>query len=287
MLTYPNLYHLKYFADAVDLGSISGAARMNLVTHPAISRAISALEKQLGLRLLDHQRKFFKVTTEGHRVARQARRLLESASNFHALKLESEAAAGTVSVGMSRTLSDHYLSRLLEEVASRFPNARTHVHFGTTTEITEAVAKNSIDLGITIGTQNFPTLKQSVVRTGKFLLVEAASNRNHRDSFESKRFILTEPRFETELLKRSYQRQFARALPVMFEIRSWEVIGQFVQKGHGVGLLPDLAITNWNKNAYRVLRPQWFDCEYEVYVHHSRTPARNFILQSMLDSQIF
>jgi DNA-binding transcriptional LysR family regulator len=48
MITYPNLHYLKYFADAVDLGSVSGAAQKNLVTHPAISRAISALERHLG-----------------------------------------------------------------------------------------------------------------------------------------------------------------------------------------------------------------------------------------------
>jgi len=283
MITYPNLYYLKYFADAVELGSISGAAQKNLVTHPAISRAISTLEKHLGVQLLDHQKKAFKVTEEGYKVAEQARMLLTTAAHFNSRSLAADHSGGTIAIGISRTLSEFYLEKLLKEIGRKFPLAKTQVRFGTTHEITQAVADGSVDLGITIGSQNLPTLKQTILTTGNFLLVESGTGKNVRESWESKSFLLTEPRFETELLKKEYQRLFKTALPVFFEIGSWEVIGQLVRRGMGVGLLPDIATKNWKKGSYRVLRPAWFDCEYEIYLHHPKTPMRNRILRHLLD----
>jgi DNA-binding transcriptional LysR family regulator len=283
MITYPNLFYLKYFSDAVDLGSVSGAARKNMVTHPAISRAISALETHLGVELLVHKKKIFKVTEEGYRVAKQARVLLTAATEFNSFKLESPDQLSSISIGISRTLTRDYLNAVLKQIKAKFPMAHAHVRFGTTSEIIEAVAKSTLDLGITIGTQNLPTLKQDLVKTGKFVFVESATSQNTRDSFETKSFIVTEPRFETELLKRQYQNKFGKILPVSLEIRSWEVIGQLVQHGLGVGLMPDIVTKNWKRGSFRLLRPTWFDCDYEIYVHYSRTPSRNHILQHSLD----
>ncbi len=72
-MTLPNLNHLKYFSDAVDLGSISAAAQKNLVTHPAVSRAIGVIENQLGLKLLVHKKKTFEVTPAGHLIAQKVK----------------------------------------------------------------------------------------------------------------------------------------------------------------------------------------------------------------------
>ena len=279
MITYPNLYHLKYFAEAVELGSISRAAEKNLVTHPAISRAISALEKHLGIPLLEHQKKSFKVTAAGYQIAKQARLLLSAAADFNSLSLDSKnEEALTLTIGISRTLAELYLSTLLRSVQMKFPTAKIQVRFGTTNEITGAVAQNSLDLGITIGNQNLATLKQSVIKTGKFILVEKAAGKNI-----PKPFILTEPRFETELLKKNYHNQFGVTLPVLSEISSWEVIGQLVQQGLGTGLLPDITVQSWKKGTFRILKPSWFDAGYEVYVHYPRTPIQNRIQQYALE----
>ncbi|MBC7419548.1 MAG: LysR family transcriptional regulator [Bdellovibrio sp.] len=287
MITYLNLYHLKYFAQAVELGSISRAAEKNLVTHPAISRAVSSLERHLGVELMEHQKKSFKVTEAGFLVAKQARLLLAAASYFNSSSLTSPSEESiTLCIGISKTLSEIYLNTLLKDIKSKFPKAKAQVRFGTTAEIIEAVAKNTIDLGITIGSQNLPTLKQSVIKTEKFMLVESAKAGQDREEIKAKSFILTEPRYETALLRKAYQKQFAQALPVLFEISSWEVIGQLVQQGLGVGLLPDISIKHWNKNSYRILKPAWFSSEYEVYIHHSKASIQNPVRQYVLHALV-
>lgn len=284
MITYPNLYHLKYFVDAVALGSISGAAQKNFVTHPAISRSISALEKHLGTPLLEHQKKSFKLTDAGYKVAEQAQILLSAASEFGTLSLKSKKGeAVDLKIGVSRTLSETYMNPILQNLKTKFPEATVKVRFGTTNEIVEAVANRSIDLGLTIGTLNLATLKQTVIKKGQFILVESGSRKHWSDDIKSKPFILTEPRLETEKLKAAYKRQFSLPLPILFEISSWDVIGQLTQKGLGIGLLPDILVKKWNKGSYRILKSLDFECPYEIYIHTFKSSGNSRVLDYVRD----
>ena len=284
MITYPNLHHLQYFVDAVALGSISGAAQKNLVSHPAVSRSSSALEKHLGIPLLEHQKKSFKPTEAGYKVAEQAQILLSAASDFHSFSLKSDKKeAIELKIGVSRTLSETYLIPLLQSLRAKFPDATVKVRFGTTNEIVGAVADRSIDLGLTVGTLNFATLKQTVVNSGHFVLVESGPKRDWHHDLESKSFILTEPRSETEKLKSVYKRHFSRPLPVLFEISSWDVLGQLVQKGMGIGLLPDISVKNWKKGSFIILKSLDFECAYEIYVHTFKSSENNPVLQYIRD----
>ncbi len=280
MITYPNLYHLKYFVDAVALGSIRAAAQKNLVTHPAISRAISALENHLATQLLEHRKKSFIVTEAGFQVAEQAKILLTAAADFDSLSLKLHPAETVVlKIGISRTLSELYLNPLLQKIKNQFPSSTLQVRFGTTNEIVQAVAAGNIDLGITIGNQNLATVKQIVIKKGKFILVESALKNDGSKKLDSKSFILTEPRHETEKLRTAYTKQFGKTLPVLFEISSWEVIGQQVQKGLGIGLLPDVSINQWKTGTFRIIKTSWFDCTYEIYLHSLKTRANNQVME--------
>lgn len=276
MITYPNLYHLKYFADAAALGSISRAAEKNFVTHPAVSRAISALEEYLGTPLLEHQKKSFKLTEAGYKVAEQAQTLLLAASNFGNLDADDKTQLPMeLKIGISRTLAEAYLSTLLLELKSKFPQVKVKVRFGTANEIAQAVAENTIELGLTIGGPSLATLKQTVVKNGSFILVEGGSKKEWAKNLNSKQLILTEPRVETEKLKISYKKEFGTAAQVLCEVSSWDVIGQLVQKGLGIGLLPDISIKHWPKKSFRLIKTKWFESPYEICVYTLKSQASN------------
>lgn len=283
-MTLPNLNHLKYFADAVELGSISAAAQKNLVTHPAISRAITLLESQMGVELLVHQKKGFKVTATGFKVAEQARVLLARAKEFGSLNLEgAEELAGTLSIGLSRTLGHAYLSPLLQDLSKKYPKMKAQVRFGTTNEIIEGVVKGSLDIGLTIGHHSMPTLKQSQIGGGKFLLIESETKKSN--SWEERDFILTEPRYETELLKKDFYREFKAPLSSRYEVGSWDAIVQLALDGHGVGLVPDIAITDERLKHLKTLKPKWFQCEYEIFLHYTKAttnPALDNLIKTLL-----
>lgn len=268
----PNLNHLKYFVDAVECGSISGAADKNLVTHPAISRAIKALEDQLEVKLLAHKKKSFEVTSEGLAVAEKARELLGAVKSFNKDHLyTSVEPTGTVSLGISRTIGQTLLPVLLEKIEISFPKIKINVQFGTTGEIVEKVANGSVDLGITIGHQKFATLKQSILRRGHFVLVAGKSwKRIANNDLSKATFILTEPRFETELLKKEFYRKYKTPLLVKHEIGSWDMITYLTAKSHSIGLVPDICLINETKSELYKVKSDWFECSYEIYLHQAK-----------------
>lgn len=274
MNTYPNLYYLQYLVDAVELGSITASARKNRVSHSAVSRAISALESQMGLVLLDHQKKSFNVTEVGLRTAEQARILLKSADHFRSSELEESAdVVGTISLGFSRSLADNWLPPLIKELRSRFPSIRAQVKFGITNELTEAVAKGDLDLALTIGTQSLSTLQSKVVRKGQFVLFEKNKSHFKRDPLTKRSFILTEPKLETELLKKRYFEHYGSELSLSCEVSSWTGIVNLVKHDIGIGLVPDFVIRSFKLSEFHLIKPQWFDCDYNVYVHASKASS--------------
>lgn len=65
------------FVRAVELGSLSAAARELATTQPTVSKLVASLERELGVRLLERSSSRVLPTEEGQRFAASAKRLLE------------------------------------------------------------------------------------------------------------------------------------------------------------------------------------------------------------------
>ena len=59
------LLQLRYFRDAAEMENFSKAAEKNLVPQPSISKTISKLEQELGVRLFDRNGKKISLNTNG------------------------------------------------------------------------------------------------------------------------------------------------------------------------------------------------------------------------------
>ena len=77
------LEQLYYFAKIYDEKSISKAAEQLFVSQPALSIAISNLEKELGVRLFDRNRNSLSVTAEGERIIGFVREIIHNVDNIH------------------------------------------------------------------------------------------------------------------------------------------------------------------------------------------------------------
>ena len=113
----PNLYHLKYFADAASLGSVGAAARKNSVSQPAVSQGIKKLELALGVELLVHSKNRFKLTPEGELVLVRIKEILSAFQNLREeLSEKQEEVSGQVSLGTMRSLALHFLPKLFKNL---------------------------------------------------------------------------------------------------------------------------------------------------------------------------
>lgn len=281
----PNLNHLKYFCDAVELGSISASAQRNLVTHPAVSRAISAIERQMGVQLLKRKKKNFEVTVAGLQMARRARDLLVAADLFaDASHSESDDVTGTVSIGVSRTIGHVYLAAVLKRMAQKYPAVKVNIKLGTTGELIEALAQQTVSIALTVGQQSMATIKQKLLRRGQFILIRSTkgSKLPNKDLLNES-FILSEARAETELLKKSFFQKFKEPIKIQHTVESWDMIAHLVTEGLGIGLVPDMALGLENRKDLVSIKPDWFVYPYEIYLHQSKTSKSNASVRALVE----
>ncbi|MEO6917710.1 MAG: LysR family transcriptional regulator [Collimonas sp.] len=110
------------FVRAVELGSLSAVAREQHSTQPTISKIIAALEKELGVRLLERSTTSLKPTAQGRRFYTRAKRVLEefneAVSDARGL---TERPAGLLRVNAPLGLGQLRLNALVLEFLALYP----------------------------------------------------------------------------------------------------------------------------------------------------------------------
>ena len=76
------LEQLRIFSAAADHGGFSQAARRLYISHSTVSRAVSALEAELGVRLIERDSHRFTLTSAGSLLRAEADGLLRSAEDI-------------------------------------------------------------------------------------------------------------------------------------------------------------------------------------------------------------
>ena len=74
------LEQLRVFTALCEAGGFSAAARRLYKSHSSVSRAVSALERELGVRLCERDMTHFALTPAGERLYAGARELLGAAA---------------------------------------------------------------------------------------------------------------------------------------------------------------------------------------------------------------
>jgi DNA-binding transcriptional LysR family regulator len=85
------LHQLRALIAVVDAGTFTDAASQLGVTQASVSRAVAALERALGLRLLQRTSRPVALTATGVRVATHARRILDEVDYLHRIGDQSRA----------------------------------------------------------------------------------------------------------------------------------------------------------------------------------------------------
>ncbi|MEO7107527.1 MAG: LysR family transcriptional regulator [Rhodoferax sp.] len=113
---------MQTFVRIVEAGSLSAAALQIGATQPTVSRRLQALERSLGLRLLQRSTHAMKLTEEGERCFARAKQLLGSWDAFEAdLRGRTDAPEGTLRVVVPHAIGQQELVVQLAEYLQRHP----------------------------------------------------------------------------------------------------------------------------------------------------------------------
>jgi DNA-binding transcriptional LysR family regulator len=118
-----SLRQLSYFIAAAETGSITLASKRASISQPAISTAISHIERELGVQLfLRHHAQGLSLTPAGRGLLRDAKQLLKQAEGLYSVAADiSLKVRGELSVGWFSTLAPIVMPELVQSFLKAHP----------------------------------------------------------------------------------------------------------------------------------------------------------------------
>lgn len=128
-MSTPDLNDLQFFAIVVEHGGYAAAERALGIPKSRLSRRVSQLESDLGVRLLQRSTRKFAVTDVGQSVYRHAQSMLaEAQAARETVDRVSADPRGLIKVSSPVTLAQHMLARLMPEFMTAYPLVRVQLH---------------------------------------------------------------------------------------------------------------------------------------------------------------
>lgn len=165
----PPLSALRAFAAVAEHGSLSQAARVLNVTHPAIAQQVRTLEEALGLRLVSRQGRGMALTPEGARLAAALRDGFSTIATAVA-DLRADQADRPVRVSLTAGFAAQWLMPRLRDFWERHPDIGVSLH--PDARLVDLRAEG-VDLAIRYGDGKWPGLEATFLASAR--LAVAAS----------------------------------------------------------------------------------------------------------------
>lgn len=125
----PTLAQLRYLVAVADCRSITGAAASVFVAQSALSRAVQAMERDLGVDLLARRGRGVDLTPEGARVVRLARTVLDAVEAIDDIGTpHGLGARAALSMVTTPTLALDLASELVQTFMERHPGLEVRLH---------------------------------------------------------------------------------------------------------------------------------------------------------------
>ena len=173
----PDVPSLQLLVQVARRGSIGAAALEAGISQPAVSKRLTALERDLGVRLLERSRRGSVLTDAGEIVTGWAERVLAElivlTEGTQALRRE---AAGNLTVAASLTVAEHLLPGWLGELRRSLPDLHVGLQVMNSTRVCELVRDQVVDLGFIESPSMVKGLRSRVVARDRLVLVVAAGH---------------------------------------------------------------------------------------------------------------
>lgn len=240
-----NLNHLVYFSVLASTQHYAKAAAELYISQPSLSYAISALERELNVRLFERSGRGVRLTAEGALFAQYVHEAL-SALDAGVAAL---AGMGELRLGSITTLTADYVPRLIARCTARCPELRFHLFTGPSRSLLDGVENSAYHAAICSRLPGFDSLAFIPLFTQPWILLAPASHPlrelGRSATLEDvAAFPLITYRADNPV-RRLIDEGFAAASlrpQILYELDDETAIGGMVQCGTGVAIVLDTCL---------------------------------------------
>ncbi len=254
------LRQLRYFVAAARNGQFSMAASSESVSQSAITNAVQALEKELGVRLFERQAQGVSLTADGQDFFHHACHILDSVRDAtHKPRFRTKQLQGTVSLAASYTVLGYLLPDLLARFRASYPEVEIDLRDMDRAEIERAVLNGEVDLGVAIlsNIQKLSRFAHAVLVRSRRQLWVAPGHPLARLTSPSLKDIAQHPYImvtadEAEASTLAYWKSRRIQPNIVFRTLSIEAVRGLVAHGFGVTALSDMVFRPWSLEGKRI-----------------------------------
>ncbi len=144
-----NFKQLRTFLHVAELGKLSLASDRLGTAQPALSRQISMLEHELGVRLFDRHGRGMNTTGAGEKLRERASFLIRYLEETRAdIQSSAQKVRGRVVVGMAATLAEVVAAELIEKFVARHPETSLRIVTGLSGYIHDWLQRGDVDVAV-------------------------------------------------------------------------------------------------------------------------------------------
>jgi len=243
-------FRLKVFRTVAEHLNFRKAAEHLFLTQPAITLQIKALEEDLGIRLFDRAGSRVSLTVQGSILLAYANKIaILVCQAEQAIGAEDGKVSGELTLGVSTTIAQYVLPRLIGAFLEEHPRVQFSLHSGNTSEIVHLLLDNKLSIGLIEGpardrgirTEPFmqdelvlimpPTFESDQMSRGQLL----ASNLLMREQGSGSRRVVELALEKADLKLKSFKN--------VMNLDSTEAIKSAVEVGLGIGFVSRWAIS--------------------------------------------
>ena len=276
-IDFTHLKQLAVFNAVVESGSFAAAARKLSTSRSRVSEQVSALEKDLGVRLMQRSTRQLTLTQEGNKVLEQARKLPGILHEVEGV-LAPEKPKGRVAITMNQDIAVRFFLPLMARFREAYPDIELDLIID---DARVDIIDQQIDLAIRIGVPKDESLVARVMHEERFSIYASPDylQRNGRpDTLEDlkKHHWLMLYQRGHDVLRFRQADGFTELYPDTYErCNSPLVLQQMVVQGLGIGcLLPTTVKTEIETGQLLPLLP---DVTTESLVFSLVYPSRKHI----------
>lgn len=254
-----NTRRLEAFLAILRCGSFAAAAAQLNMTQSAVSLRIRELERELGAKIFDREKRKVELTEIGRSLVDHAICVTAAVNNLKYSLGDNSQISGTVRLGIAELVALTWLPTLVNELQRRFPNLRLQMEIGLADKIAEKVRSGETDVALVPG-MNFDSELESIpLGSVDFQWMGALSTIrqgwNWNDPDTPPILLLPEHSF-TNNIADLWFRQNNIAPPRVNICNSLSVLTALTAAGLGISLLPTLCYGNELENgSLQLLEP--------------------------------
>jgi len=230
-------------------GSISAAAEACRMGQPSATKHLKTLEAAVGEKLVQRNGRASSLTEAGEVVASHALRVLDTLEGMQAeLRALRDAESGTLTLAASTTPGSYVLPSILECFAERHPRVDVDVVIGSSSWVTERVARREVSLGLAgevewpDGVLAEPFLDDEVIGIVAPGRIPLRNGRGRVEQLAGETLLVREPGSSTRAVAERYLARASYRPAKRWELDSNEAIKRSVRAGLGIGFVSRLVV---------------------------------------------